>query len=112
MFKKLDVVFFRSENGSEPVREWLRSLTKTDKKIIGSDIKTVQFGWPLGMPLVRSLVDGLWEIRIKLTNGRIARVIFFMDKSTMVLVSGFIKKTKKTPKTEIDLAKSRKKLYQ
>jgi len=108
---KLDVAFFCSETGNEPVREWLQSLTKGDKKSIGDDIKTVQFGWPIGMPLVDHLGKGLWEIRIKLKLRRIARVVFFMDDSTMILVNGFIKKTQKTPKQELILALSRKQLY-
>lgn len=111
-YKKLDVIFFRTESGTEPVREWLKSLSKTDKKIIGDDIKTVQFGWPMGMPLVDNLGQGLWEVRIRLPNGRIARVIFFMDNNTMVLVNGFIKKTPKTPKAELDLARKRKRQYE
>jgi len=108
---KLKAVFFRTENGTEPVREWLKSLSKADKKSIGEDIMTVQFGWPLGMPLVRNLGERLWEVRTKLRSGNIARVIFFMDESTMVLVNGFIKKSQKTPKSEMDLAIKRKKMY-
>jgi phage-related protein len=109
---KLGIVFFRSETGNEPVREWLQSLPKSDKKNIGNDIKTVQFGWPIGMPLVDHLGKGLWEIRIKLKLRRIARVLFFMDDNTMILVNGFIKKTQKTPKQELDLALSRKQIYE
>lgn len=75
--KKLETVFFSTEHGTEPVRDWLKTLTKPDKKVIGEDIKTVQFCWPLGMPLVDSLGQGLWEIRTKLSGGRIARIIFF-----------------------------------
>lgn len=59
----LEVFFYRETSGREPVREWLRSLDRDAKKTIGEDIKTVQFGWPLGMPLVRSLGGGLWEVR-------------------------------------------------
>jgi len=84
---KLNAVFYRTETGAEPVKEWLKKLSKADKKTIGEDIKTVQFGWPIGMPLVDSLGDKLWEVRTKLTNGRIARIIFFMDNKTMVLVN-------------------------
>lgn len=75
--KKLDAIFYRTEIGVEPVRDWLKSLSKTDKKTIGEDIKTVQFGWPLGMPLVDNLGRGLWEVRSKLSGGTIARVIFY-----------------------------------
>jgi len=107
--KKLDAVFFRTENETEPVREWLKELTKADKKVIGEDITTVQYGWPLGMPLVDHLGQGLWEIRTRLSGGRIARIIFFMDSNTMVLVNGFIKKTRKTPISELELSRKRKK---
>ena len=69
---------------------------------MGEDIKTVQLGWPLGMPLVRNLGSGMWEVRIRLDN-RIARVLFILDGATMVLLHGFIKKQQETPKP--DLAK-------
>lgn len=90
----------------------LTRLTKADKKSIGEDIKTVQFGWPLGMPLVGSLGQGLWEVRTKLSGRRITRIIFFMDENTMVLLNGFMKKTQKTPKAELDLSRQRKRIYQ
>ena len=106
--KKLEAIFFRTEAKNEPVREWLKSLSRADKKAIGEDIKTVQFGWPLGMPLVGSLGHELWEVRTKLKSNRIARVIFFMDDNSMILVNGFIKKTQKTPKEEIELSRKRK----
>lgn len=106
--KKLEVCFFCTKKGTEPVREWLRKLTGGDKKKIGEDIKTVQLSWPLGMPLVKSLGNGLWEIRSNLLNGRISRVLFFMNKNRIVLVQGFIKKAQKTPQNELALAKKRK----
>lgn len=55
----LTVAFYQHETGNEPVRDWLVSLLRDDRKIIGFDIKTVQLGWPLGMPLVKSMGDGL-----------------------------------------------------
>ena len=102
----LSVRFFATDAGSEPVREWLKELSAQDRKTIGEDIKTVQFGWPLGMPLVDHLEGDIWEVRIKLDN-RIARVLFVIDKHTMILLHSFIKKSQKTPKPEIDLAKQR-----
>ena len=102
----LSVRFFATEAGSEPVREWLKGLSAQDRKTIGEDIKTVQFGWPLGMPLVDHLEGDIWEVRIRLDN-RIARVLFVIDKHTMILLHGFIKKRQKTPKPEIELAKQR-----
>jgi phage-related protein len=75
----LSVAFFRTETGREPVREWLKSLPRENRRIIGEDIKTVQFGWPLGMPLVRKLDKDLWEVRVRLTDG-IARILFTTGK--------------------------------
>ena len=105
----LSVRFFATESGSEPVREWLKALSAQDRKTIGEDIKTVQFGWPLGMPLVDHLDGEIWEVRVKLNN-RIARVLFVIVNQTMILLHGFIKKNQKTPKPELDLAKQRLKV--
>ena len=102
----LDVRFFKTDTGNEPVREWLRSLLATEKKAIGEDVKTVQFGWPLGMPLVAHLGGDIWEVRIRLKT-RIARILFAFEGNNMVLLHGFIKKQQKTPKPDLDLAKER-----
>lgn len=103
---KLRVLFFRTAAGREPVRAWLREIDREDRKVIGEDIKTVQFGWPLGMPLVRSLGDGLWEVRSRLRDG-IARVIFVIEEDLMVLLHGFVKQSQKTPKKDLALARRR-----
>jgi phage-related protein len=105
--RKLDVVFFRTDAGSEPVREWLLSLTKDERKAIGDDVLKVQFCWPIGKPLVGNLGDGLWEVRSGLGD-RIARVIFCVEGRIMVLLHGFVKKTQKAPRHELDLAIKRK----
>ncbi|PWB51990.1 MAG: hypothetical protein C3F18_08690 [Nitrosomonadales bacterium] len=102
----LEVRFFRTESGAEPVHEWLRDLPAPDRKTIGEDIKTVQFGWPLGMPLVDHLDGDIWEVRTKLDR-RIARVLFVTEEGTMILLHSFIKKDQKTPKPDLDLAKDR-----
>ena len=60
---RLNVVFYKTASKNEPVREWLQSLDRNKKKIIGEDIKTVQFGWRLGIPLVRKLESNVWEIK-------------------------------------------------
>ena len=124
---RLTVKFFRQgASGSEPVRDWLKSLPLVEKKAIGEDIKAVQFGWPLGLPLVDHIDGDIWEVRTRLAN-RIARVLFVVDAmkaaptsssgpdrpptsgagAVMVLLHGFIKKDKKTPKPDLDLAKDR-----
>jgi phage-related protein len=102
----LEVRFFKTDGGAEPVRDWLRELSAIDRKTIGEDIKTVQFGWPLGMPLVRKMDKDLWEVRIRL-EGRIARVLFTVSTGKIVLLHGFIKKSQATPKPDLDLAKDR-----
>jgi phage-related protein len=107
--KRLPARFYRSDSGREPVREWLKSLDEADRRIIGEDIKDVEFAWPIGMPLVRSLARDLWEVRSSLPHGRIARVVFRVEPDCMVLLHGFMKKTQKTPKQDIDLALKRKK---
>lgn len=95
----LTVVFYQTDTGNEPVREWLKTLRREERKAIGEDIKTAQFGWPLGMPLIRKSDHRLWEVRSHLPQG-IARVMFTIDGSVMVLLHGFIKKSPKTPRHE------------
>ena len=108
--RPLNVVFFKTDTGNEPVREWLKALSKEDCKAIGADILTVQYAWPVGKPLVDNLGDGLWEVRSRLDN-RIARTLFAVVNQEIVLLHGFIKKQQKTPRDELELAKKRKKLY-
>lgn len=110
MEKIVTVMFFRSETGKEPVREWLKELGKRDKLIIGENIKTIEYGWPLGMPLVRKLDSDLWEVRCNLTNKEIARILFTVRNGVMVLLHGFIKKTQKTPISDLKIAKDRRSL--
>lgn len=108
---KLKVDFYRTELGNEPVREWLKEQSKEDKIIIGSDIMAVQTGYPfVGMPLVRPLGRGLFEIRSNITQRRISRVIYFVENGEMFLLHAFIKKTQKTPQEDIDLAYKRYKI--
>lgn len=107
--KKLPAVFYSTAAGKEPVREWLKTLDAADRRIVGQDIATAEFGWPVGMPVCRLLRGGLYEIRSDLASHRIARVIFCVAQLHMVLLHGFIKKTPKTPKADLDLARKRKK---
>ncbi len=104
------MVFFATEAGHEPVRDWLRSLPQEGKQSIGADILAVQYAWPIGKPLVGSLGGGLWEVRTSLKN-RIARTLFIIVDGEIVLLHGFIKKEQKTPWDDLDLAKKRKKQY-
>ena len=106
--RKIPLVFFRSSAGAEPVLEWLKSLPADERKEIGRDLMRVQWRWPVGMPLCRSLGDGLWEVRSNLP-GRIARVLFCVRDGSIVALHGLIKKTQKTPQSDLDLAKKRMK---
>ena len=106
---KLPVKFFRTSEGREPVREWLKALPAEERKAIGDDIRTVQFGWPIGMPLVRKIEAGLWEVRVDLSSG-IARILLSIFGGEAVLLHGFIKKSEKTPLPDLKTAKQRKKL--
>jgi len=112
--KRIEAVFFRTAAGGEPVRDWLKGLTPIeDRKRIGLDIKTVEFGWPVGMPVCRPLKDGLYEVRTNLSGSKIARVLFYIDlKSRMVLLHGFIKKTQKTPDEDMELARRNKRMHE
>lgn len=90
------------------MREWLRNLNAEDRKIIGEDIKYIEFGWPVGMPLCRAVGGGVWEVRSQITQGRTSRVLFCIDQGKMVLLHAFVKKTQKTPDLDRDLALKRK----
>jgi phage-related protein len=105
--KRVQAVFYRSEAGAEPVREWLKGLDKDDRFRIGTDIKTVEFEWPIGMPTCKPLKHGLFEVRTHLGN-RIARVLFCIADGRIVLLHGYIKKTQKAPQSDFDLALARK----
>jgi phage-related protein len=75
--------------------------------VIGFDLQRVQTGWPIGMPLCRSLGNGLWEMRSRLPSDRIGRLIFFVEDDEIFVIHGFIKKTRKTPPDELALALKR-----
>ena len=109
--KILPAIFYRTPTGAEPVRKWLKALSREDKRIVGTDIATVEFGWRVGMPTCRSLASrrGLWEVRSSLTQKRIARILFVVYQGQMVLLHGFIKKRQQTPEEELDLAVKRQK---
>lgn len=105
---RLAVRFYRTQPGREPVREWLKSLPPDERKAIGDEIRTLQFGWPLGMPLVRKLQLDLWEIRVRL-DARTARVLFTIYEKQAILLHGFIKKSRKTPADDLATAVARMK---
>ena len=107
--KKIPARFYETADDREPVRDWIKSLDDADRRTVGKDVQKVEFGWPIGLPVCKPLSNGLWEVRSNLPSGRIARVIFCIADGTMVLLHGFIKTTRKTPKRDLDLALKRKK---
>jgi phage-related protein len=107
----MEVRFFKTEAGNEPVRDWLKSFSSEEKKIIGADIRTVQVMFPIGKPLVDHLDGGLWEIRSRLSD-TIVRVIFIVADGEIILLHGFTKKQQKTPKDDLKLAQQRKRQYE
>ena len=109
MEKILAVAFYRTASGMEPVRDWIRSLSAEDRKVIGFDLRMVEVGWPVGMPLCRPMGDGLWEVRSSLRGNRISRILFCAAGGRMVLLHGFIKKTQRTPDADLRLTMRRKK---
>jgi|SRR5271166_1847506 len=110
--RKFPVVFYRTRAGTEVVRDWLKGLPKEDRDVIGQDLMRVQYRWPVGMPLCRSLGQGLWEVRSDLTSSRIARVLMFFTGERIVALHGFVKKTQKTPPADLALALRRKREFE
>jgi len=104
--RPVSVQFFRLDSGREPVREWLKGMRREHRKAVGEDVKTLQFGWPIGMPLARKMDDGLWELRSNL-GASIARTFFTIHESNIVLLHGFVKKSLKMPSNELARAKRR-----
>ena len=110
--RKIPVVFYGTRAGGEVVRDWLRGLAEGDRGAIGQDLMRVQYRWPVGMPLCRPLGDGLWEVRSDLPGHRIARVLFGLSGDRIVVLHGFIKKTRKTPDADLALARKRKREFE
>lgn len=106
---KIDLYFFQTRTGSEPVREWLKSLPWEARREIGLDLQRVQYRWPVGMPLCRAMGGGLWEVRTSLPNGTIARVMICFHRGDLYALHGFVKKTQKTPDADLTLARKRMK---
>jgi len=103
--KRVPAFFFLTQRRNEPVRDRLkRDLRENERKAVGPDIRTVEYGWPIGMPTCRSMGNGLHEVRTNLP-GRIARVLFYVDANQrMVLLHGSIKKSQKTPNADLMIA--------
>src|SRR5262245_52702559 len=102
--KKVPIVFYRTRAGAEVVRDRLRGLEQDDRNAIGQDLMRDQYRWPIGMPLCRAMGDGLWEVRSDLPSNRIARVLFSFEQQKLIILHGFIKKSRKTSDADLALA--------
>lgn len=104
------VVFYRTASGNEVVLNFLRNLSEEDRKRAGEDLKVVQIGYPIGLPVCRPLKDGLLEVRTSLPSRRELRLLFTFDRrhQCLVVLHAFIKTTRTTPKGDLDLARKRK----
>ncbi|HEY3641724.1 MAG TPA: type II toxin-antitoxin system RelE/ParE family toxin [Xanthobacteraceae bacterium] len=110
--RKTPAVFYRTQAGTEIVRNRLRTLDERDRNAIGQDLMRVQFRWPVGMPLCRAMGDGLWELRSDLPSNRIARILFSVQQGKILILHGFIKKTQKTPDEDLALARKRNREFE
>lgn len=104
---KIDLVFYRTEAGNEPVRDWLLGLDPVNRREIGLDLQRVQYRWPIGMPLVRPLGDGLFEVRSNLPDKTISRVLFCFHDGALFALHGFVKKSQQIPTEDLKLARKR-----
>lgn len=104
------VAFYQTPAGNKVVLEFIRSLSPEDRKVVWEDLRTVQIGFPMGLPLCRPLGEGLHEIRCSLASRRELRLIFYFDRArqSLAVVHALIKKSAKIPKSDIELARKRK----
>ncbi len=109
---KIELVFYRTVSGNEPVRDWLMGLPDANRREVGLDLQRVQYRWPVGMPLVRPMGKGLFEVRTSLPDGTISRVLFCFHKDELYALHGFIKKAQQTPQSDLKVARKRQKEVQ
>jgi len=105
---RVGVRFYANALGREPVRDWLRSLDADTRRAIGGELRTLQFGWPLGMPLVRKLEPGLWESRVRIGSAAI-RILFTVVDADLVLLHALVKKSQALPLNDLKIARTRMK---
>lgn len=107
-----EVLFFKNDDGSSPIDEFLDSIEiKLRAKTVGLIIKLEKYGNNLREPYSKVLEDGICELRVSQGNN-ISRVLyFFVVGKKIILTNGFVKKTQKTPRKEIELAKKRRSIY-
>lgn len=112
MAQKIELVFYQTHSGNQPVRDWLVGLSLVRRREIGLDLQRVQYRWPVGMPLVRPMGKGLFEVRTPLSDGTTARVMICFHDGELYALHGFIKKTQTTPAADLETARKRQKEVQ
>jgi len=110
--RRFPAYFYRSASGESPVLDWLRALPRDERATIGIDLQRLEYRWPIGLPHSRPLGRGLHELRSPLPGGRTARLLFFVAHRRLIIVVGFIKKTRRTPQGEIELARARMRTWE
>ena len=111
--KRVQARFFLTESGREPVKDWLLGLDRADRREVGRDLMTLEFGWPIGMPLSRPIGAGLHELRSTISGRRECRIFYYVDRfQQLILLHAFIKRSRATPKAELHLARERMKQHQ
>ncbi len=103
-----EIVYFKTDRGDEPVREFVDSLDISSKRKYWRKVDYLrEFGKNLCEPHAKNLGSGIYELRFRASDGHYRVLYFFFSSSHAVLTNGFMKKTNRTPKQALDLAISR-----
>ncbi|MDQ0248196.1 phage-related protein [Sphingomonas kyeonggiensis] len=104
------VTFYQTANGNQLVADFIRSLPGNDRKVVGTDLMRLQIGYPMGPPLCKHIKGPIWELRSTVPSKREVRLLYFFDANSqqIIVVHAFIKTTRTTPKSDIDLADKRR----
>ena len=104
----LSIMFYKLPSGKEPVREFLKGLSKSDRAKVGALLFKLQKEHKLSSPNAEYLGKQLWELRVIGENGKIRVMYCYFAKTNIILLHAFIKKSAKTPTQELELAMERK----
>jgi phage-related protein len=115
--KRIHALFFKTETGKEPVRDALIKLGRPAKTVVGEDIRFIELNWRVDRPYVDRLRSGHGQFQETIYEARHTvrdieyRTLFFVNGSQMILVHFFKKTSRKTPKSDLDLAWERMKKW-
>ena len=104
--QEFEIVFYKTENGKNPVEDFLNELNDKMRAKMLLSIRIVrEKGYQARMPYSEELEDGIFELRAKVGSDLSRVLYFFVIGRKIILTNGFIKKSQKTPKSEIERAK-------